>query len=79
MYYEKAGAVPLKALRLADLLVEYDPYDESLRKEALMLHHRIGGSQRAAAYFEAYAELIHTELGALPGDTLTALLRALTD
>lgn len=79
LYYEKAEAEPFKALQLTDLLVEHDPYDESLREAALKLHHRIGGSQRAAAYYEAYAELISTELEALPGDTLTALLRALTD
>jgi two-component SAPR family response regulator len=79
LYYEKSEAEPLKALRLADLLVEHDPYDESLREAALKQHHRFGGSQRAAAYYEAYAELIDTELGAVPGDTLTALLRNLTD
>ncbi|WP_276355739.1 response regulator [Cohnella caldifontis] len=78
LYYEKAETEPFKALRLADLLVEHDPYDESLREAALKLHHRTGGSQRATAYYEAYAELIHTELGALPGDALTALLRTLT-
>ncbi len=78
-YYEKAEAEPIKALLLADLLVEHDPYDESLREASLKLNYRIGGSQRAAAYYEAYAELIHTELGTLPGDTLTSLLRALTD
>ncbi|WP_336776169.1 response regulator [Paenibacillus sp. MMO-58] len=78
-YYEKAEAEPFKALRLADLLVEHNPYDESLREAALKLHHRIGGSQSAAAYYEKYAELISNELGALPGETLTALLRGLTD
>jgi len=78
LYYERAEMEPFKALRLADQLVEHDPYDESLRESALKLHHRIGGSQYAAAYYEAYAELIHTELGATSGDTLTALLRTLT-
>ena len=78
-YYLKAEAEPFKALRLAELLVEHDPYDESLREAVLKLHHRIGGSQRASAYYEAYAELIHTELGALPGAALTSLLRALMD
>ncbi|BBI35568.1 response regulator [Cohnella abietis] len=76
-YYEKAEAETLKALLLADLLVEHDPYDESLRETAMKLNYRIGGSQRAAVYYEAYAEMIRTELGTLPGDTLTALLRAL--
>jgi two-component system, LytTR family, response regulator len=78
LYYERAETESFKALRLADLLVEHDPYDESLRESALKLHHRVGGSQRAAAYYEAYAELIHAELGAMPGDKLTALLRTLT-
>ncbi|WP_139991759.1 response regulator [Paenibacillus paridis] len=79
MYYEKAEAEPFKALRLADSLVEQSPYDEFLRETALKLHYRIGGSQRASAYYEAYAELINNEVGTLPGDTLTALLRDLTD
>ncbi|NOU69275.1 response regulator [Paenibacillus sp. LMG 31461] len=79
LYYEKAEVEPLKALRLAELLVEHDSYDESLRETASKLHHRIGGPQRAAAYYEAYAEMIRTELGTLPGETLTALLSALTD
>ncbi|WP_337102024.1 response regulator [Paenibacillus sp. YIM B09110] len=79
LYYERAEAEPLKAMRLADLLVEHDPYDESLRESALKLQYRIGGSKRAAAYYEAYAELIQTELGAVPGDTLAALLRAFTN
>ncbi|MFC5404809.1 response regulator [Cohnella soli] len=79
LYYEKAETEPFKALRLAEMLVEQDAYDESLREAALKLHHRIGGTQRVADYYEAYAGLIHTELGAKPGDTLTALLRALTN
>ena len=79
LYYEKTEVEPFKALRLADLLVEHEPYDESLREAALKLHHRIGGSRRAAAYYEAYAQLLKTELGTLPGSTLTSLLRALTD
>ena len=79
LYYENAEAEPFKALQLADLLVEHEPYDESLREAALKLHHRIGGPQRAAAYYEAYAGLIRAELGAMPGDALAASLRALTD
>lgn len=78
-YYENAEAEPFKALQLADLLVEHEPYDESLREAALKLHHRIGGPQRASAYYEAYAELVRAELGALPGDALAASLRAITD
>ncbi|WP_138756166.1 response regulator [Paenibacillus sinopodophylli] len=79
LYYERSEVEPLKAMRLADQLIEQDPYDELLRESALKLQHRIGGSKRVAAYYEAYAELIHTELGAVPGDTLTALLRAFTN
>ncbi|WP_083205256.1 response regulator [Bacillus sp. FJAT-27264] len=79
LYYEESVTEPLKALRLAELLVEHDPYDESLREEALKLHYRIGGSGRATAYYEEYTELIHAELGAVSGDTLTSLLRELTD
>ncbi|MBO9597721.1 MAG: bacterial transcriptional activator domain-containing protein, partial [Cohnella sp.] len=77
-YYEKSAAEPYKALRLADLLIEHDPYAESLREAALKLHHRTGGSSRAIAYYESYAEFIRAELGSLPGETLTALLRTLT-
>lgn len=77
VYYEQAEAEPLKALRLAELLVEHDPYDEALREAALKLQHRTGGSSQAAAYYEAYAKLIRAELGTLPGDALTALLRDL--
>ncbi|MDG0810443.1 response regulator [Cohnella rhizosphaerae] len=77
-YYERTDAEPLKALLLAELLVEHDPYDESLREAAMKLHDRIGGPQRAAAYYEAYAEFVRIELGALPGETLRALLRELT-
>lgn len=78
-YYESEEAEPFKALRLTELLVEHDPYDESLREAALKLHYRIGGFQRAIAYYEAYADLIHAELGAWPGGALAASLRALTD
>ena len=79
LYYEQsATSEPYKALRLAELLVEHDPYDEALRESALKLHHRTGGSSRAAAYYEAYVELIRIELGTVPGDKLTALLRDLT-
>ncbi|MFC3803948.1 response regulator [Cohnella sp. GCM10012308] len=79
LYDERTGTEPLKALRLAELLVEHDPYDESLREAALKLHYRIGGSRRANGYYEAYAELIRTELGTLPGHAIAGLLRALTD
>ncbi|MFD2334559.1 response regulator [Cohnella sp. GCM10020058] len=79
LYDERTGTEPLKALRLAELLVEHDPYDESLREAALKLQYRLGGSRRAHDYYEAYAELIRAELGALPGDTIAGLLRALTD
>ncbi|WP_042169098.1 BTAD domain-containing protein [Paenibacillus gorillae] len=79
LYYERIEAEPFKTLRLADLLADHEPYDESLREAAMKLHYRIGGSQRAAAYYEAYAELIHTELGASPSDTLAELLHSLID
>lgn len=77
-YYERTDTEPLKTLLLAELLIEHDPYDEALRMSALKLHHRTGGSSQAAAYYEAYAELIRAELGTLPGEKLGALLRALT-
>ncbi|GGG73347.1 response regulator [Paenibacillus radicis (ex Gao et al. 2016)] len=79
LYYENSEAEPFKMLRLADLLAEHDPYDELLRESAMKLNYRIGGSQRVTAYYEAYAELIRTELGASPSDTLAALLHSLTD
>ncbi|MFF2092389.1 response regulator [Paenibacillus sp. NPDC058174] len=79
LYYESSEAEPFKILRLAELLAEHDPYDESLRESAMKLHYRIGGYQRAAAYYEVYAEFIRNELGASPGETLPALLQSLTD
>lgn len=78
-YYEGADTEPLKALQVVEMLIEHDPYDDSLRAEALKLHHRLGGSKRAIAYYEAYAALLRTELGAEAGDTLVALYRSLTN
>ncbi len=79
-YYENSATdEPYKALRLAEQLVEHDPYDEALRGAALKLHHRTGGSTRAAAYYESYAEFIRIELGTSPSERLIGLLRALTN
>jgi len=78
-YYEEVEAEPLKALQLAEILIDHDPYDDSLRASALKLHHRLGGTKQAAAYYEAYAALLKAELGTEPGDTLADLFRLLTD
>ncbi|MDG0792378.1 response regulator [Cohnella ginsengisoli] len=78
-YYDRTDTEPLKTLLLAELLIEHDPYDEALRMSALKLHHRISGVQRAAAYYEGYAKLLRAELGTLPGGTLTAFIRDLTE
>ncbi|RKP46280.1 response regulator [Cohnella endophytica] len=78
-FYEYAKTEPLKALHLAEMLVGHDPYNDSLRAAALKLHHQLGGRKRAAAYYEAYAKLLKSELGTEPGEALTALLHDLTD
>ncbi|MDF2724300.1 MAG: hypothetical protein K0Q59_3975 [Paenibacillus sp.] len=78
-YYMKAETEPFKTLRLVDLLVDHSPYDESLREAALTLHHRVGGPQGAAAYYEAYASILKIELGIVPGSALSERLRSLTE
>jgi len=79
LYYVNAESEPFKALRLAEQLVEHDPYDDSLREAALKLHYRIGGPKRAVAYYEAYTAQLKAELGTLPGEPLGTLLRSLAD
>ncbi|WP_164472854.1 response regulator [Cohnella candidum] len=78
-YYERVRTEPLKALRLAEMLVDHDPYNDSLRAAALKLRHQLEGRKRAAAYYEAYAKLLRTELGTEPGDALTDMFHKLTD
>ncbi len=78
-YYSHAAAEPLKRLRLAEKLIGLEPYNDSLRAAALKLHHQLDGPQRTAAYYEAYAALLQTDLGTEPSDALTALYQSLLD
>lgn len=78
-YYECTGTEPLKALRVTEMLVDHDPYNDSLRLKALKLHHRLGGSKQSKAYYEVYFELLKSELGTQPGDELKDGFRSLSD
>jgi len=76
-YYEERESEPLKALQLAEMLIEQEPYNDALRLSALKLHHRLDGFRRASGYYHAYVSLLKTELGIEPVEKLSALYRSL--
>lgn len=78
-YYESEETEPLKVFRLVEMLIDHDPYNDSLRAVGMNLYYQVHGSKQAAAYYEAYAALLKAELGVEPGAKLTALFRALGD
>jgi len=75
-YYMHTKSEPLKASRLAEMLVTHHPYNDSLRTAALKLHLQLGGPQQAAAYYEAYAAMLKADLGTEPGEALAAVYRS---
>lgn len=78
-YYESRETESIKVIQLVDLLINYDPFNDSLRAAAMSSYYRIEGLKRAAVYYEAYAAMLKAELGAEPGAELADLLRELGD
>lgn len=78
-YYESEETEPLKAFQLVEMLIDHDPYNDSLRAAGMNLRFRVGGPKQAAAYYETYAALLKADLGTEPGAALTALFHALGD
>ena len=65
-YYENNSVEPARILNIIELMIKYEPYDESLREIALKLHYNIGGRKSAQKYYRDYCKLIKKDLGIEP-------------
>ncbi|OOM79044.1 transcriptional regulatory protein YehT [Clostridium puniceum] len=61
-YYESINAEPLKILKIIELIIKYESYDEEMREKALKLYYKIGGRKSAEKYYKEYDELIKNDL-----------------
>lgn len=74
-----AAGTPQRAIGAASRLVAADPYGEEARCELMLLYAECGRTQAAIAQYEAYAALLHEELGAQPGETAREIHRLLLE
>lgn len=69
-YYEEMNAAPLIILKVVELILKYDPYDEKARGKALRLHYELKGRESAELYYKDYAQLLQKDLALAPGEHL---------
>ena len=69
-YYEGTDVEPLKILKIIELIIKYEPYDEEIRENALRLHYTIGGKKSAEKYYLEYSEFIKNELQIEPSHSI---------
>lgn len=78
-YYESIDVEPLKILKIIELIIKYEPYDEMIRENALRLHYKIGGRESAEKYYIKYYDLIKKELQIEPTQSMKKLYRWILD
>lgn len=76
-YYKAINAEPLKILKLTEMIIKYEPYDEETRENALKLHYIIGGRTSAEKYYLEYYDLLKNELQIEPGPSIKKLYKEL--
>lgn len=72
-YYEKTNSEQLKILKVMELIVKYEPYDEYIREKVLNLYYKIYGKLRAEKYYKEYCKLIKNDLGSEPSESIKRL------
>ncbi|MBV7274507.1 response regulator [Clostridium sp. PL3] len=72
-YYESIAAEPLKMLKIIEIIIKYEPYDEDIRKFALKLHYAIGGKKSVKKYYLEYSDFIKNELQIDPSYSIKKL------
>ncbi|ALB46625.1 hypothetical protein CBE01nite_41890 [Clostridium beijerinckii] len=74
-YYKDINAEPIKILKLVELIIRYEPYDEEMRGNALMLHYKVGGIKKAEKYYNEYYEMIENDLQMEPSAAVKELYK----
>ncbi|WP_270568001.1 response regulator [Clostridium beijerinckii] len=74
-YYKYINAEPIKILKLVELIIKYEPYDEEMRGNALMLHYKIGGIKKAEKYYNEYYEMMENDLQMEPSASIKELYK----
>lgn len=72
-YYKAINAEPLKILRVIEIIIRYEPYDEEVRENALRLHYIIGGKASLEKYYLDYCEFLKNELQIEPSTSIKKL------
>ncbi|WP_238859052.1 response regulator [Clostridium sp. YIM B02569] len=78
-YYKDINAEPIKILRLVELIIKYEPYDEEMRENALMFHYKIGGIKKAEKYYNEYYEMMENDLQMEPSAAVKELYKYILD
>lgn len=78
-YYKDINAEPIKILRLIELIIKYEPYDEEMRENALMFHYKIGGIKKAEKYYNKYYEMMENDLQMEPSAAVKELYKYILD
>lgn len=74
-YYEEINEESIKFLKIIELMIKFEPYDEKLRQYVLKLHYNIGGIKSLKKYYEEYVKLLKTDLGIQPSDSISNLYK----
>lgn len=78
-YYEEVGAEPLKILKLIEIMVQHEPYDDSLREMEMRLHFRVFGKKQVVHYYREYREFLKRDLGMEPSESMNKLYHVLQE
>ncbi|WP_238899834.1 response regulator [Clostridium sp. YIM B02500] len=78
-YYKDINAEPIKILRLVELIIKYEPYDEEMRENALMFHYKISGIKKAEKYYNEYYEMMENDLQMEPSAAVKELYKYILD
>lgn len=64
-YYEDEGHL-LKCIDLVERVIEHEPYNDSIRENAMRLICQVDGKKQAMEYYDRYVSLLDNELGTEP-------------
>ncbi|WP_341280539.1 response regulator [Paenibacillus sp. FSL H8-0537] len=78
-YLERSGGEPVRSLRVAEALLEHEPFSEPIRFAAFKQQERIGGRAGAIAYYQSYVNMLERELGTEPGEEFKSSYRRLLE
>lgn len=76
-YYDSVDLDPLKSIRLVELLISLDPYEDAIQARALKHIARFKGKKYLLEYYNNYITMLEKEIGTEPSVTLNTLYHEL--